>query len=322
MSISQFLRFGIIYFVIASLIAFLVRDNATDVIVEKVRILFSALPLLSLIAFMVLCVGLIINSISQSNSTLSIIVATAQATVATLCFQAGFLIFKTSMPYIIPFFADPAFLKLDYFLHFGIDPWDITHRLGQSFPLDGLASIYLGGWLSIALILPIVLAALDGNTTRVQRTMVLYVSSWVIIGNMLALAGLSVGPIFYDRLYGGDYFSVMSQSLEPISPNMQIIRNTQEGLWILYTNFDQSMGTGISAFPSVHVSVATLAAIYLFERSPYLLPVSIAWISAILFMSIYTGYHYAIDGYVSIIVIMGLWLFLRRRDRLTAQYAQ
>ena len=321
MTINQFLRFGIGYLLIAILIAFLVRDNAAEAVSEKVRIIISAIPMLLFIAFTLVSMGLVGSAIYQTKTPKETIVHALLASIGTACFQAGFLVIKTSLPFVLPFFADPTFVKIDKVLHLGADPWVISHSWGQHLPLEWLAGFYLHGWLTIAIILPIALATLDSDEARVKRILILYASAWIIIGNLLALAGLSVGPIFFDRFYGGDYFADLPGSFLPIGPNMQVIRNAQESLWILYTHFGQSQGTGISAFPSVHVSVATLVGIYLYERSAYLLPFAVIWVAAILYMSVYTGYHYAIDGYASIAFIVGLWLYLRRRDKKAARYS-
>ncbi|MDE9449634.1 phosphatase PAP2 family protein [Aliiroseovarius sp. Z3] len=320
MSINQFLRFGIGYLLIATLIAFLVRDNAAEVVGEKISIFVNAIPMLLFVAFTLVSLGLVGSAIYQTKRPRDMIIHALLASIGTACFQAAFLVIKTSMPFILPFFADPGFVEIDRIIHLGTDPWAMTHNWSQYVPLEWLAGIYLHGWLTIAIILPIALATLDSDETRVRRILILYVSAWIIIGNLLALAGLSVGPIYFDRLYGGEYFADLPGSFLPIEANMEIIRKAQESLWILYEHFDQSQGTGISAFPSVHVSVATLVGLYLYERSAYLLPLAVIWVAAILYMSVYTGYHYAIDGYVSIAVIVGLWLYLRRRGEKDAQY--
>lgn len=318
---NQFLKFSLCYFVLATLIAFIFRDNAPEAVGEMVRMLGGGVGLLFFLTFIFVCLGLIGNAVFHKKSPRDTILDAIKATIATAYFQAAFLISKTAMPYIVPFYADPAFAKADTFIHFGTAPWILAHNWATVLPTEWLAGIYLYGWLWPAILLPVAFATLDSDPARVRRMLILYVSAWIVVGNFLALSGMSAGPIFFDRLYGGEQFAGLPGSFSPIGPNMQSIRTTQESLWFVYTEMDQVKGSGISAFPSVHVSVATLTAIYIYERWRFTLPIALVGVATILYMSVYTGYHYAIDGYVSIVVIMGLWLYLRRRDRVVNQNA-
>ncbi|WP_371169386.1 phosphatase PAP2 family protein [Aliiroseovarius sp. 2305UL8-7] len=297
----------------------MVRDNASEAVTNVIRVMGSGARLFFLLTFVFACAGLAVNAVYRTRSLHTLILDTAQAAIAILVFQMGFMIFKTTMPFLVPFYADPAFVKADAILHLGNDPWKLTHNWASMFPIEWLASLYLKGWLLPAILLPIVFAALDSDAKRVRRMLILYFVAWIFVGNVLALVGMSVGPIYFDRLYGGESFADLPTSFHPISQEMQVIRSTQEGLWIAYTHMAQARGSGISAFPSVHLSVATLTAIYVYERSRYLLPVAVVGVAAILFMSVYTGYHYAVDGYVSILIVIGFWLYLRHHDRKSIQ---
>ena len=62
-------------------------------------------------------------------------------------------------------------------------------------------------------------------------------------------------------------------------------------------------GGGISAFPSMHAAMATLWAGYLVERSRWLAPIGLGFLAVILYLSVYTGWHYAVDGIASIAVV-------------------
>ncbi len=317
----QFLKFSIAYLVAAIAIAFSVREQAVQALSEFMVVLVDIMPLVVFWVFTLICLGLLINALFHHKPSGAIVSDGVLAIAATLLFQIGFILIKTSMPYIIPFYADGAFLELDKLLHGGTDPWVLTHRFSDILPIERLTGIYINEWVAMAVLLPVFLATLDNDPNRVRRTLLIYVCAWIVIGNLLALAGMSVGPIFFDRLSDGDYFNSLRVALLPCGVNMQQLRNTQEFLWNAYVQLEQSRGPGISAFPSVHVSVATVIALYAFERSRYLLPIALFWVTAILFMSVYTGYHYAVDGYVSIIAVVAFWLYLRRRDRIVAAYA-
>lgn len=82
---------------------------------------------------------------------------------------------------------------------------------------------------------------------------------------------------------------------------------TQENLWRFLAEFNQEKGSGISAFPSVHVAIAALLALYGWERGPLWAALSGAYCLIILFLSVYLGWHYAVDGYFSILALWLMW---------------
>jgi len=218
------------------------------------------------------------------------------------------------MSFAAPYFADPIMADVDKSLHLGVDPWVIAHWASAYLPTDTMLYSYLTVWTLPAFALPIILAATDGDQARITRTLILYAVAWIFIGNILAFSGLSVGPVYYDRLLGGERFSDLTLALDATGVTKSGIGVTQQVLWDIYAGNSAKIGSGISAFPSVHVAVATVAAIYMFERSWLLAPIAVAFLCATFFLSVYTGYHYAIDGYVAFVVIVGLWAWLRKSD--------
>ncbi|MEL7213635.1 MAG: phosphatase PAP2 family protein [Pseudomonadota bacterium] len=243
------------------------------------------------------------------------------AVLALLLFQPAFTLFKTTLPAILPFFADPLFAELDRALHFGTDPWVFAHALDEYFNVQILMEFYLTGWAIPAFFLPMVMAATDRDPARVNRTLIVFMFAWAGIGNVLALAGLSAGPVYYDRLLGTERFTEMMAVLEAKGIFASSIGETQESLWQFYIEGAQALGSGISAFPSVHVAVATAVALYMYERHPLLLiPGGLFW-TAVMILSVYTGYHYAIDGYASTLLVAGLWWALVRKSNRQANLA-
>lgn len=236
------------------------------------------------------------------------------ALMATVFLQAGFTILKNVMSFITPYFADPLMANLDKALHFGLDPWRIAHWIGEYLPTDTMIYSYLTIWALPAFALPVIIALTDADRARMTRTLILYAVAWVLVGNVLAFAGLSVGPVYYDRLLGGDRFADLTLALVESGVTASEIGITQQALWEIYAGQSALIGSGISAFASVHVAVATVAAIYMCERSKWLWPVAVMFLFFTFYLSVFTGYHYAVDGYVSIIVVFLVWGLLWRRN--------
>ena len=241
-------------------------------------------------------------------------IPTLYAFFGCLLFSAAFGLVKTTFPHVIPFYADPMLAKLDASLHFGHDPYTLVHKFSDFVPPRGLELLYFDLWLPPGLFLPVLMALTDTDTKRTNRYLILFAVCWIGLGNILAMAFSSVGPVYYDRLLDTQRFVGLTLALESSGLSTSIMGGVQEYLWMQYEKTGQSFGSGISAFPSVHVGLATVVAFYLAERSRYLMPIGILFLVAISFGSVYNGWHYAVDGYVSIILISIAWAAMQRRN--------
>jgi len=242
------------------------------------------------------------------------------AVLATMLFAAGFSLLKGAMPLVAPFFADPAFAALDRALHLGVDPWRLAHDAAGGLIDPRLAGIvYFDLWIVAAFGFPLFLAAADRDAGRRRRFILLYVFVWIGLGNVAALAGLSAGPVYYGRLTGAADFAGLEAALAQSGLAASHVGRLQEALWTAYAEDRQAFGSGISAFPSVHVAIAALIWAYLAERGRLAGLAGAAVTAAILFLSVYTGWHYAVDGYASIVAVWAAWAALRRRGVASAQ---
>ncbi|WP_165915493.1 phosphatase PAP2 family protein [Rhodovulum marinum] len=230
-------------------------------------------------------------------------------------FHLTFLTIKTSLPDIVPFFADPALSRFDSWLHGGIAPWELTHGLLAGVPAWIFERLYIDVWIVVIFCFPVVVTLADGDARRRARFFALYVFVWVGIGNVLALAGMSVGPVYHDRLTGLDVFGGLDTALAASGIAATYTGALQDTLWSLYVDGQNSAASGISAFPSVHVAMTTLVALYIFERVPRAWPLSLLLVLGYLVMSVHLGWHYAVDGYASILLVGAVWGVLRRVSR-------
>lgn len=305
-----YFKLALCYFVIAVLIVFASREDGLGRLISVWGRTVNLAPAFAKIAISLAIAGVVIAALTSIRSKRASVLAVVMAFIGTLLFHGGFTLIKTSMPYIVPFFADPMLAQWDNLLHGGRDVWEITHQIGAYLPMDWLVLFYLHVWVWPAICLPVIIAALDTDKDRVRRTMILYMLAWVLLGNVMALSGMSVGPVFYDRLLDTARFDGLTQAL--VNSEGYHFVEIQNFLWSKYIENAQVLGSGMSAFPSVHVGIAAVTAIYMFERSRFLAPFGVAFLLIILFLSVYTGYHYALDGYVSIFVIGAAWVWLRR----------
>lgn len=318
---KNFFAFSALYLLVAVALVFVVReDPATLLAFVFLKTMDLAMSLGTYAKYL----GLFLLAGLYLTRHLGIkqrIVPTIYAVLGCMMFSSAFSLVKTTIPHVMPFWADEMFADLDALLHFGTDPWVWTHGLSGYIPASAVVILYFFIWTLPAIFLPVILAITDTDQGRINRYLVLHVFCWIGLGNVLATCFASVGPIYYDRLLGGERFAGLIDALETSGITGSKLGVVQQGLWTQYIENGQSIGSGISAFPSVHNGVAMVFTLYLIERSKLLTPLALIFMAAICFASVYNGWHYAVDGYASMILISVVWALQRRRNVAFAQVA-
>lgn len=308
---KRFFLFSITYAIVAMIILFIFRDNPVVQIADAyLRTKATIIAFVNYLPYVAAVLVAIFFATRQFGGK-QLAADAAWAFAACLIFSCAFTFVKTSMPYIIPFYADETFTVWDKALHGGVDPWVWTHQFAHLISPTLVATLYFIIWGFPAAFFPFVLAVSDGDADRKKRFLILYAFVWIGLGNVVALISSSVGPVYYDRLLGTDRFADLILALKASGIAETQIGMVQDGLWRVYSEFSQAAGSGISAFPSVHVGVATLTMLYLCERSRWLAPLAITFLVSIQFSSVYIGWHYAIDGYFSFFAVAAVWYALR-----------
>ncbi|MDG4882302.1 phosphatase PAP2 family protein [Mesorhizobium sp. WSM4884] len=215
---------------------------------------------------------------------------------------AAYTTCKVNIPEIVPFYSDEALADLDELLH-GQAPWQIAH----AFDSDTLAlvigttysKIWFLEWFGM-----VFFAALCSNQLMHLRYLAALALVTMVVGTLLATLFSSVGPIFYDEFLGGDRYAEL---LKVVRQHNQLALRYSHYLLASYKANMPALGSGISAMPSMHVAIATLNAFYLARLNRWLGVAGWAFAIFILFGSFYTGWHYAVDGYISMLVVAVIW---------------
>lgn len=224
-------------------------------------------------------------------------------------FSGVFTGMKSLLNDVVGFHADVMLANLDAAIHGGVDPWKLLQPvLGHHWVTRGVQHLYLSGWTFFLLTFTAA-AALSTKLAHLKmRFFVTYFATWVLLGNVLAPAFMSGGPVYYAELTGdgarfGGLMNYLSFSEGMVNSSVAV----RDLLWSMHAQRDVQLGTGISAFPSLHVAMVTLFAFTAFHLDRRLGWGMVAFAVAILLGSVHLGWHYAIDGYVSAAVVAALW---------------
>ncbi|HIP21985.1 MAG TPA: hypothetical protein EYG79_00070 [Rhodobacteraceae bacterium] len=247
-----------------------------------------------------------------------VLTATLLTLVGVAIFMAAFATVETSFAMVMPFYADGCFAEMDRWLLLGQDAWVVAHRYFPELGAPLVDLIYGRIWIPLVFLFPFYLVLFDKNQERVARYILLYFVAFFIVGNVLALMFLSVGPVYYDTYYGEDTFARLQGALEGSGVSTSHIGRVQTILGDIFFANDGTQASDIAAFPSVHVSSIMVVALYAFERNRVLGVIMSAYVGAILFLSVYTGYHWLVDGLASILIMIvaNFWLTKSRLTKL------
>lgn len=213
------------------------------------------------------------------------------------------------------FVADRSLADIDRWLHFGVDPAVFLHgALDYASVWRFFAFFYGPGWMLWVNGFVFWMAVGASSPVLRQRFFLGYLFAWAVLGNLVAWLVISAGPAFYAEVTGdAERFGMVVRSIAAnVLPNGSGIRDMQTYLWDLYVKRDSGFGMGISAFPSLHLAAVTLCAVTARHLDRVLFVTAIAVVLIIEVGSVLFAWHYAIDGYFSIVVMIAASELLRK----------
>jgi len=215
---------------------------------------------------------------------------------------------KRMIPLIVPFQWDPTLVGIDQMLHGGYHPWELLQPiLGYPLVASAISNAYALPWYVLILFLQFWHTfTLD---QRRMRFLVTYVLCWALLGNVLATLLSSAGPAYYGYLFDGPdpYAPLMGflGSLAEVLPMPSI--SAQNYLWENYQEDFLGLGSGISAMPSLHISMGLLVVLSTWHLHKAIRVASVTFLAILMIGSVYLGWHYAVDGYVALIGTAVIW---------------
>ncbi|MBW2482151.1 MAG: phosphatase PAP2 family protein [Deltaproteobacteria bacterium] len=226
-------------------------------------------------------------------------------------FKSAFASIKQAIPLINDFCWDRTFMKLDFSLHFNHHAWKVFQSfLNNEYILRKIDLFYML-WFFILLTFCLWMAWTSDRKLRLQ----FFISSllvWIILGSIFGTIFSSAGPCYYSKVVE------VSEALNPYQPMLNKLYTYHESqhLWAVFCQmgvWDAKISNkwlpfgGISAMPSIHVAMAIIFMLTGW-RANKLYGIVLAFYALVIIIgSVVLAWHYAIDGYVSIVCTILIW---------------
>lgn len=226
-------------------------------------------------------------------------------------FFSAFSSFKTLYPDIVPFYADPFLNTLDRALHFGKAPWEWLSPLFVSDTAVVIADRVYHFWFFVKFAMLFWMGFTFFKPALRAQFFLALILAWIINGSLLAMIFSSTGPCFFGASYPGltDPFIPLMDHLRAVGQTVPL-RNLgyMDSLWNNRTGAGSGLFSGISAFPSMHVSVAVVYVLAALQMGWCARVFMTGFFILTLVFSVALGWHYAIDGYFSIFSTWVIWV--------------
>jgi hypothetical protein len=230
---------------------------------------------------------------------------------AVIVFTYTYFCLKVCVPLVNFKLWDEAFWNLDILIHFGFSPSVFLLEVFTRSGLAPLLDLWYSWWLpSVSLSIAFFCAFPQDRMRR--RFMLSCVLLWTI-GAWLYVALPALGPIYvYNDVWSGagEQLPHAAGAQQLLWDNYQTVLTGRTG------DLRQFNPTrGVAAMPSLHVGAHWLLMLWFYRRARPFFVVAALGTFLTFIASVVTGWHYAVDGFVGILLAQAIYLLAIRWER-------
>lgn len=238
---------------------------------------------------------------------------------ALVLFMPAFSAMKSAIPLFSAYTWDDTWIGLDRALH-GTDAWRFMQPIFGYPAVTSALSLLYHLWILLIYAGGVWFCFFVNDRELRARYFLVYFASWTILGIAVAFATASVGPCFLAPLLGDYRFEEQMDYLRHANEHFPVLTlPVQDQLIAWHQRGSHGLGRGITAMPSMHVSLAFLFFLAVRRVSKLAGVLFGLFFVAVFVGSVHLGYHYAVDGYVSVAGTWVLWvlagLYVRHHRR-------
>jgi len=228
--------------------------------------------------------------------------------VIAIAFMPFFSKLKSMIPLFNDFHWDPVFIAWDRALFRGQDAATALQPiLGYPLVTSSLSFLY-HAWVLQIYVGVLFFLFYRAARPATRQYFLSFVLIWTVIGFALATAFASVGPCFVGPIFGDTTFDAHMAYLQAADERFPVLTlNVQHQLLEWYREGKGGLGSGITAMPSMHVAMAQLTWLAVRRISRVAGWWFFAFFVIIWIGSVHLGYHYAVDGLISVIATTAIW---------------
>lgn len=233
------------------------------------------------------------------------------ATMGVIITSTSFTVYKGSAIGANGYGFDATFISWDQAIFGGYHAWEWTHSIFST-PEATKWIDFLYHPAFYPMLIGFFYCTVAHSYKELRHTYIVsYLASFLIIGMIMANALHSAGPVFDGVFYGdGSTFApLIDRRIEQLSGESGPVTSAAliNYLSTLNQNGEIRMGAGISAMPSMHIVLVLLWLFPAWHLNKYL-GVLLAFYTAIIWVgSVHLGWHYFVDGLVSLVVVSVIW---------------
>lgn len=236
------------------------------------------------------------------------VIASVPAFALIIVFMPFFSKLKSMIPLFNDFKWDAAFVAWDRAIFFGYDAWEVLQPVfGYPVITAAMAGLY-HAWMLLIYAGTIFFLFYKAGAVIRREYLVGFFLIWTVIGGGMATWLASVGPCFVGPILGDPTFDAQMAYLNQANEQVPILTlHVQDLLLNWYHAGERGLGSGITAMPSMHVSMAMLFWLAIRRVNRHAGWFFFVFLILIWMGSVHLAYHYAVDGLVSVIATAFVW---------------